>query len=208
MTEQRTIPPKPTDRTANGWALWVHELYPFDPEWEAWIRTRGESERPVFGTPESLDDLRGVRDRGLAAMFAWSWWATFENTKRVLKVHAAQKRVEQQVERKRLMKLCLEALDGHLGQSREDRDNAQATAQKMIGHDPERCSDDDLSDWWLMHNYAKRVARWPNAPRPKLARDVRAEEAQRRSLRDIEGAIDAIPAAKPRAVRQGETWGQ
>jgi hypothetical protein len=140
-------------------------------------------------------------------MCAWHWWHTFENSKRILETHTSEMEIRKADERRRLMKLAQEALDGHLGTSQEERNNARATAQSSLGYDLGRCSDDDLSDWKKMHDYAKVLARNPSAKRPRLARDARKEADQRRSLQDLDKAIDATPAGRPRAVPQREMFG-
>jgi hypothetical protein len=207
VTEPIQIPPKPTDTSESGWILWANKHFPRDSRWVAWLQKRPEGERPEFGTAQSLEDLRGQPSRRQAGELARLWWTTKENIPRIHAAHAAQKREDQRKERKRLILLAKQALDGHLGDSASVRDDARSTAQTYLRQAPEQCSDDDLSDWMLMHQHCKALSSGKNPPRPKLARDVRAEEAQRQSLYDIEQSIDATPAAKPRAVRQGEIWG-
>ena len=210
---QKIIPPKPTDTSLTGFARWADEHYPFDPQWQAWLKSRAPSDVPVFGSPEALDDLRGISDRGLAAVRCEHWWNTTENMDRILREHEASRRAEQQRERKRLILLAKQALEGKLGDSSTARDDARATAQTYLRQAPEQCSDDDLGDWMKMHQYAKRLAGGARVSRPRLAADARKEASSRRELDDIDDAIGAAPAGKPtyrHAEQQGfggETWG-
>lgn len=203
----REIPPKPTNQTESGWLVWVDSNFPFDKQWQRFLLRRGPSERPEFGTYESLEDLRGIEDRMQAAVLAAHWWNTRENMERVLGYAAAKQRDEAQVERKRLILLAKQALDGKLGETAQERDDARSMAQSMVKQAPEYCSDDDLSDWLKMHQYSKKLAKGWRGERPKLAADVRREADQRRSLRDLDRAIDATPAGRPRAVPQREMFG-
>lgn len=203
----KTIPPKPTDTSLAGFARWADEHYPFEAQWYTWLKTRSAFDVPQFGSPESLDDLRGIEDRGLAAVCCEHWWNTYENLDRILKEHAAARRGEQQRERKRLILLAKQALDGKLGETPSGRDDARSTAQTFLRQVPEQCSDDDLGDWMKMHQYTKRLASGARINRPRLAADARKEAAQRKELDDIDGAIDAAPAGKPRGYEQGSLYG-
>lgn len=188
MTEQLTIPPKPTDTSPAGWLAWVQRNYALDRRFAHWLRTRKQA--PRFGTAESLEDLRGVADRHQCAQFAEYWWTTHDNQERIEKEHALAKHAARQVERKRLILLAKRALDGKLGEGAESRDDARATAQTYLRNTPENSTDDELGDWMEMHQYAKRRANGWNGPRPELSADRRKAEARKRDLDDIDAAID------------------
>jgi hypothetical protein len=186
----------------------VERHYPYEERWNRWLRTRPESERPQFGTAESLDDLRGL-DRDMAALRAADWWHTYEHTDEIIREQATRRAREQESERKRLILLARKALDGKLGESASDRDDARSTAQTFLRQAPEHCSDDDLSDWMLMHQYAKQLSAGRKVPRPVLARDRREQERKQRELDDINRTIDAAPAGRPqqRRAEQRELYG-
>jgi hypothetical protein len=202
VNNSKPIPPKPTDTSDAGWERWAAQHFPYELQWYTWTQTRSDSEITQFGTPESLDDLRGIGDPKLAGLCARHWWNTFENTDRILREHAAQKIADQQKERKRLILLAKQALDGKLGESPSARDDARSTAQTLLRQAPEHCSNDDLDDWIKMHQYAKRLASGWRGDRPKLAVDLRREAAQKREMNDIDSAIDARPAQKPYEQRE------
>jgi len=205
---QKTIPTKPTDTSHAGFVRWVQEHFPYEQRWYAWLQSRGESDVPKFGSAESLDDLRGIGDRDQAALCAAHWWNTFENLDRILREHAAAKREEQQRERKRLIALAKQAVDGKLGETSSARDDARSTAQTFLRQVPEQCSDDDLSDWMKMHQYAKRLATGARVSRPLLEADLRKKAAADRELRDIDVAIGGDVCGRPSYSQQalGGGW--
>ena len=199
MTKTATIPAKPVN---GDWFAWVQNHYPFDPRWEHHICHRTERERP--GSAEELNDLRGLRDRHQAAELAQMWFYVNENAVKINAAREADRAVENLKDRARLIRLAKTALEGHLGDTREQRDDAQATAQTYLRQPPEHCSDDDLHDWEKMHAYAKRVAVGCAAKqRPRLAADVRAEREKARSLADMHDSIGAVNSSKPRAEQIG-----
>jgi hypothetical protein len=55
------------------WQRWCDEEYPFDPKWESILLHRTTEQRAPVGHPTELNDLRGIRDRELAAMLAPLW---------------------------------------------------------------------------------------------------------------------------------------
>jgi hypothetical protein len=55
------------------WSQWVELRYPFDSKWERHLKTRQPHQRPPMGHADELNDLRGMRDRSQAAMFAIFW---------------------------------------------------------------------------------------------------------------------------------------
>lgn len=207
MIETKPIPPKPTDTSPAGWLRWAEEHFPHDTGWQCWLQTRSENARPKFGTYSSLEDLRGVGDPVLASYIAAHWWHTRENTPRILREHELDRRKRESDERRRLILLAKQALDGKLGDSASSRDDARATAQTYLRQVPEQCSDDDLADWMRMHQYAKRLASGWRGERPKLASDLRKEAAQQREMDDIDGAIGAAPAGKPQGHEQRSLYG-
>lgn len=187
---------------------WVQEHYPYSREHDVWMKRRSPDDVPTFGTPESLDDIRGVpRFDGkgiyLAAYVAAHWFHTFENMERVLRHHAARHQGEVEQERRRLCTLARQALDGKLGENAQERDDAKTTAQSYLKRSPEYCSDDELSDWLKMHQHAKRVARGWRGPLPKLSTDIRREAQQRSDLNDIDAGIGAERAGRPTYEQQG-----
>ena len=209
---KREIPPMPTDTSPAGWMQWVLDHFPYDARYAAWLKRRTESDVPEFGTPESLDDLRGIPQDSesslrLAAYCAAHWWHTRNNMERISKFHAAKGRDEAQNERRRLILLAKQALDGKLGESAQEKDDARATAQSILRQQPEYCSDDDLSDWIKMHQYCKKLARGWRGEKPKLAADLRREAEQRKQMADLDRAIDASPAWAPRGSVQEEMFG-
>jgi len=203
---ERPIPPKPEDhRNPSAWILWANRHFPFAADWQKWLTTRSESDRPRFGTYESLEDLRGIKDRGQAAMCAWLWWSILGSQERILGEHKKAQDNRRNVERQRLVKLAVQALDGKLGATNEDRDQARSTVQNMLGYNPERASDYDLADWAKMHAHQKELRRNPNAKAPRLWADIKREREQRRQLAEVNAAIDATPAGKP--AMQKEMFG-
>lgn len=195
------IPPKPADwRNPTAWILWCNEHFPFGEDWQKWLNSRAESERPRFGTYESLEDLKGIEDRGQAAMCAWLWWAILESQDRILGEHKSRQDNALATERQRLIRLACEALDGKLGRNRAEQDAARSTAQNYLGFDPNRATNHQLGDWKRMHDYAKELQRNPSAKKPRLHADIERERQQRTQLADVERAIDAQPAGKPRQM--------
>jgi hypothetical protein len=69
--ETMTIP-KITD-TREKWSEWLESKYPFAPVFEQSLCKRMPYKRAEPGTPQELDDLRGIRDREQAIDFAVMW---------------------------------------------------------------------------------------------------------------------------------------
>lgn len=198
-----TIPEPPQDRrNPSAWIWWVDRNFAFAPDWQQWLIRRDASERPEFGTLDSLNDLKGIEDRGHAAMLAWLWFSMRDNQDRILGHHKGERDNRIALERQRLVKLACQALDGKLGGSNEERDAARECAHSLLGPNPDRCSDHDLSDWSKMHQHQKELRRNPNAKKPRLWADVRREREQRAQLNDIDQGIGSVPAAKPRMQRE------
>lgn len=193
MKNDNSLPVKPTN---GNWLGWVDQFYPFAEDWETYLRTRRE--RPVPGSPESLNDLRGIRDRDSAADLAQLWFYINENTERINSAVEADKRENEEKERGRLIRISRLALDGKLGESADAKDTARATAQHYLRQSPENCSFDELQDWEKMHAYSKQIAQGRNVPRPMLSSDIRREAERRRSIDDINDSIGAAIAARPR----------
>lgn len=187
-------PAKPTD---GNWLNWVNRNYPFAEDWQRHLLTRVE--RPSPGSNEQLDDLRGLNDRFAAAELAMIWFHSIENSGDIAKALVADRERDNEKDRKRLIRVAKLALDGKLGESRDERDNAQATAQTYIRNAPENCTYDDLRDWEKMHQYAKRITNGERVERPRLAADIRREKEQARSLADMHESIGAAQADRPRA---------
>ena len=183
------IPRKPDRRDATGWLSWVNTNYTFEPKWERRLLKRRE--RPTPGSEEQLNDLRGVRVREIAAELAGLWFHATENSSRIASAIKDGKERDAEKERARLVRIAKLALDGKLGDSPMARDTAQATAQQYLSNMPEFCDDDTLADWEKMHQYAKRVANGEKPSRPRLAADIRAEQARRREMADIHDSIGA-----------------
>lgn len=55
------------------WSKWVELHYPFDAKWERHLSIRQPHQRGPLGNAEELNDLRGMRDRAQAVMFAILW---------------------------------------------------------------------------------------------------------------------------------------
>jgi hypothetical protein len=202
------IPAKPTDTSPQGWIEWVLTHYPYSREHELWAKRRSPRDVPTFGTLESLEDLRIIPNDNassllLAAYVAALWFSTYENMERVLKFHGARRKDEAELERRRLCNLARQALDGKLGENGQERDDAKTTAQAYLKRSPEYCSDDELSDWLTMHQHARKVARGWRGPLPKLSSDRRRESQQRNELNQIDDAIGAEPANRPRYEQRG-----
>lgn len=191
------MPQKPSD---GNWLKWANALYPFDPDWERHLLTRTERPRP--GSEEQLDDLRGLRDRDLAANLAQLLFYSIEHDPEIAKAKRDEAAKETEKDRRRLIRVAKLALDGKLGETRDERDGAQATAQHYLRQAPENCSDDDLHDWEKMHQYAKRVANGESPPRPRLAADIHKERQQARELDDINDAVDASRGGRPATPRR------
>lgn len=199
--------PKPIDTSDLGWLRWVNTNYPFDPEWRDHLLQRKPSERPREGSPESLDDLRGLEDRATAALLAAQWWRIFEHGDEIAEAKRQDRDTEWQKKRTRLVRLGKQALDGKLGDTREQCDDARATAQTYLRQSPEHCSDDDLRDWEKMHRYAKKIASGLQVNRPRLAADLRREAEQRRSVADMDDAIGAAQYGRPQPKREQTSFG-
>jgi hypothetical protein len=197
------IPSKPDD---GNWLEWVNRNYPFANDWQQHLLTRIERPRP--GSDEQLDDLRGINDRFAAAELAKIWFYSTENSGDIAKNLIADRERENEKDRKRLIRVAKLALDGKLGESRDERDNAQATAQTYIQNAPENCTYDDLRDWEKMHQYAKRITNGERVERPRLAADIRREKEQARSLADMHETIGAAQANRPKAEQRqfGDGW--
>lgn len=185
---------KPAD---GDWLAWVNRHFPFDEEWERHLLTRVE--RPEPGSEEQLNDLRGLASRETAAQLAEKWFSGAENQEQILRSQRIDREKEREKERCRMIRVAKLALENKLGETREDRDAAQATAQKMLGNGfPDQCDFHELRDWERVHRYSRAIARGENPPRPTLWRERKQRAQQRRYLDDVNGAIDAMPAGKPR----------
>jgi hypothetical protein len=192
--------------TIETWRDWADRLYPFDPKWEQYLLTRTERPRP--GSDDQLRDLCGLRDRTTAALMAELWFRGNERVDDTEREQRADRDRARDKERKRLIHIAKLALDGKLGETRDDRDAAQATAQTYLGNmPPEQCDYDTLRDWEKMHQHAKAIAEGRNPTRPTLSRDRKREAQRKRELDDIDGAIDAQPAGKPQRHEQGSLYG-
>jgi hypothetical protein len=197
------IAEKPQD---GNWLAWVNRNYGFDERWQEHLLKRTELPKP--GSAEQLDDLRGIASRETAAMLAELWFYSVEHTKDIEKEQALTRERERETDRKRLIHIASLALDGKLGDTRDARDAAMATAQQFLGmYAPDQCDYDTLRDWDKMHHYALEVAKGGNPQRPKLSRDRKREAAQRREMADVEDAIDAVPAGRPRAEYAQQGFG-
>jgi hypothetical protein len=196
------------EKPTNGnWFEWVNRRYPFDDAWERHLLTR--TERPQPCSEEQLDDLRGIVDRSLAAMFAELWFHSVEKVSDVERAQRLDREKEREKERCRMVRTAKLALESKLGDTREERDSAQATAQHMLGNGLlEQLGYNELRDWERMHRYARAVARGDSPPRPTLWRERKRESQQRRELEDIDGAIGAIQAWKPRTQYEQQELGQ
>ena len=196
-------PKKPTD---GNWLDWVNKNYPFTEDWQRHLLTR--IERPSPGSDEQLDDLRGLNDRFAAAELAMIWFYSTENAGDIAKALIADRERDNEKDRKRLIRVAKLALEGKLGESRDDRDSAHATAQTYIRNAPENCTYDDLRDWEKMHRFAKRIANGERAERPRLSVDVKREKEQARSIADMDDSIGSVQASRPRAeqTQLGRGW--
>ncbi len=190
------IPEKPAD---GNWRRWVDENYPFARDWERHLLTRTEQPQPA--SEDQLNDLRGLKDRELAANMAQLWFYLTAHATEIAKARRDEAERENEKDRKRLIRVAKLALDGKLGDTRDERDSAQATAQHYLRTAPENCDYDTLRDWEKMHQYAKRIANGESPKPPRLAADVRKEQQQARELADIQGAVDAVPYGKPQTPR-------
>jgi len=189
------------------WLTWVNRHFPFDEEWERHLCTRAESPHPC--SDEQLDDLCGIGDRNLAAMFAQLWFHGIEHRAEIEHAQALDRRKEREKERCRMILIAKLALENKLGETREDRDAAQATAQQMLGNGlPDQCDYHELRDWERMHRYARAVARGENPPKPTLWRERKQRAQQRRDIDELDGAIGATPAGKPRPQYEQQGLGQ
>jgi hypothetical protein len=195
---------KPTD---GDWLAWVNRHYPFDEDWERHLLTRAEHPEP--GSKEQLNDLRGLVCREMAAQLAEKWFSGFENQEQVLRDQRLDREKEREKERCRMIRIAKLALECKLGETREDREAAQATAQRMLGNNvPDQCDFHELRDWERMHRYARAVARGENPPKPTLWRERKQRAQQRREIEELDDAIGAAPAGKPRTQYEQQGFGQ
>jgi hypothetical protein len=143
-------------------------------------------------------------------MLASVWFYIVANVDKIEREQRAAQEQAREKERRRLISIANQALDGKLGDTRDQRDAAQATAQQFLGNrPPDQLDFDDLADWEKMHQYAKALAQGGNPKRPVLARELREKARQRRELDDINRTIDASPAGRPqrRQAEQRELYG-
>lgn len=184
---------KPAD---GNWLAWVNRNYPFAEDWERYLCTR--TERPEPGSDEQLNDLRGVCDRRQAAELAELWFFGVENRSDIERSQRSDREKEREKERCRMIRVAKLAQECKLGESREDREAAQETANKVLGNRvPEECDFHELRDWERMHRYSRAIARGENPTKPTLWRERKQRAQQRRALDDVNGAIGATPAGKP-----------
>jgi hypothetical protein len=189
---------KPSD---GNWLGWVNRNYPFAEDWEAHLRVR--TERPVPGSPEQLDDLMGLRDRSLAALLAELWFRGVEQADEIARSQRLDRAKELEKERERMIRVAKIALDGKLGDTRESREAAQATANKFIGtFHPEQCDYHQLRDWDRMHRYSRAMARGEKPPMPTLWRQRQQKARQQLEIDDINNSIPAEQAGRPRTEQQ------
>lgn len=66
--------PDPRTATMSEWSEWVEANYPFQERWEKWLGTRQAHRKPIPGSRQELEDLRGVRDRDQTADLARLWF--------------------------------------------------------------------------------------------------------------------------------------
>lgn len=192
------IPEKPRD---GNWLAWANACYPFDPAWERYLIER--TERPHPGTEEQLGDLRGIRDRATAAYLASIWFYGSENLGKIESERQRDRECELEKDRRRIIRLARLAIEGSLGGTRDSRDNARSTAQQFLGSSNlEQLGYHELRDWEKMHRYTLRVTAGENIARPVLWRDRKRKLERDNELKDIETAIDAVPAGKPRSVQR------
>lgn len=194
------VPKPPDDTSDRGWQEWADKHYPYDEQWEVFLRTRREKPKPL--SVESLNDIRGISRTGypgMAATFARMWFNGRAKQPKLDESKEAEKQRERNANHKTLVKLACAALAGKLGKTKSEREDAAAIAQSMFASlRPEVATYDDLEDWALMHKHARAIARGENPPRPQLARDRRAAAQRQTTLIDIEDGIGATPAGRPR----------
>lgn len=185
------IPEKPSDDTLQAWAEWAERHYPYDPAYAAKFAERRVS--PPVGSELELKTLSIIQPsaRVYAAFMARLWFHCNENRKTIELAQQDDRAKALEVEMARLIRLAREALEGALGHSPQDKKDAQATAQAYIRKSPERCSFEELSDWFTMHRYAQAIARGRNPPRPALHADRVQKREHEKQMVDIDGAIGA-----------------
>jgi hypothetical protein len=182
------IPEPPAD---GNWDAWVDAHYPFDPKWQQHLRCRNRPPKP--GSGEQLNDLRGVPRELGAAYLAQLWFYCTSHESDIMAAKRADAEREREIDRRRLISIAKLALDGKLGDSRDDRDAAQATAQKFIGaKPPEQLLYWELSDWKKMHDYSKKITNGEHPKRPMLHRDLLERRQRERDLNDIDDSLGAV----------------
>jgi hypothetical protein len=206
------IPSPPTNgnqpATDKQWSEWCDKYYPFEQKWEVWLRTR--KEKPIAGSEEELDDLRGIDRFGsygpMVAYFARQWFHGRDHRADIEREQNARKELEQRKEKQRLIGLARAAISGTLGSSKSSQATAKATAQTFLeARDPGAQSFEVLQDWYTMHRYGLAISAGHNPPKPVLNRDRAAQARQRAELRDIDDAIGAQAAGRP-SVEQGRLF--
>jgi len=134
------------------------------------------------------------------------WFHCTENAGDIAAELRASREREREKERQRLVRCCKQALDGKLGNTKQEADEARAVAQRFVNGPPESCTYDDLRDWEKLHQHAKRVAAGEKVARPVLSIDRKKKAEQARSMVDLDAAIGAAQAGRPTPTQE-RLWG-